>query len=75
MNIFDDKKFLEIKVNPNKSKTKIISSEPFVMDVNAVPENNKANIEIIKFFKKKFKLNIKIKKGISSRKKLVEIIR
>ncbi|MBI5392429.1 DUF167 domain-containing protein [Candidatus Woesearchaeota archaeon] len=43
------------------------------MEVHAAPENNKANVEILKFFSKNFKLKVRIVKGFSSREKIIEI--
>ena len=37
-------------------------------------EDNKANIALIKFFRKEFKLNVKIKSGLTSREKTIEIL-
>ena len=45
-----------------------------VMEVHAVPENNKANIEILKFFNKNFKLKVRIVRGLTSKEKVIEII-
>jgi uncharacterized protein YggU (UPF0235/DUF167 family) len=36
--------------------------------------NNKANIALIKFLKKKFKINVKIKKGLKCKNKVLERI-
>jgi len=59
-------------------KTDLLDFDPekdaYPMHVNAQPEKGKANLEIIKFFKKKMKLNIQIISGKTSRKKLVKIL-
>jgi uncharacterized protein (TIGR00251 family) len=40
-----------------------------------VPDKNKANLELIKFFKKKFSLKVEIKSGLkSSRGKVLRVI-
>lgn len=64
---------LVVKVKPNSPKTKIISIGPdcIKMEVKAPPENNKANIEIIKFFSKLSKKNVKILFGLTSKTKTV----
>ncbi len=67
---------LKVKVTPNSSKTEIKSIENDFVKINikAPPEKDKANKELIKFFKKHFKLSVKIKKGKISREKVLEII-
>jgi uncharacterized protein (TIGR00251 family) len=42
------------------------------MNVHARPEAGKANVEIMKYFKKEYKLNIEIISGFTSREKLVK---
>ena len=44
----------------------------FIMDVHAHPEKGRANMEIIKFFRKKFKINVRIISGIRSKEKLIK---
>ncbi|MFC1801349.1 DUF167 domain-containing protein [Nanoarchaeota archaeon] len=67
---------LRVKVTPNSSKTEIKSIEKSLVKINlnAPPEKDKANKELIKFFKKQFKLNVRIKIGKTSREKVLEII-
>jgi len=36
--------------------------------------DNKANIGLIKFFKKEFNIRIRIKSGLTSREKIIEVI-
>ncbi len=67
---------IKVKVTPNSSKTEIkeIKDNLVKINLNAPPEKDKANKELIKFFKKQFKLSVRIKKGKTSREKLLEII-
>jgi len=67
---------IKVKVTPNSSKTEIKSIENNIVkiNVNAPPEKDKANKELIKFFKKQFKLNIRIKSGKKSKEKVLEIV-
>ena len=62
-----------LKVKPNKKKTEIlkITENNIIMNVKAPPENNKANIEIIKFLSKYFNKKIKIIKGQNSKNKII----
>ncbi|MBW2963709.1 DUF167 domain-containing protein [Candidatus Woesearchaeota archaeon] len=67
---------LKVKVTPNSSKTEIKSIENNLVkiNINAPPEKDKANKELIKFLKKQFKLSVKIKTGKTSREKVLEIV-
>jgi uncharacterized protein len=72
---------IKVKVIPNSPKTKISDKSAsqdvnIVVELKAKPENNQANIELIKFLAKFYKTdreNIKIKSGFKTRLKLVEI--
>jgi uncharacterized protein (TIGR00251 family) len=67
-----------IIVKPNSPETIIKnfdeSKKAFRMEVHAKPENNKANFEIIKFFKKEYKINVKIIKGLTSKEKTLKLV-
>ena len=70
-----------IRARPNASATKaveVMDDESIKIDIAAVPENGKANIELIKYLAKEFgvpKGNIVIVTGATSRQKLVKIVR
>ncbi len=68
---------LKIIVKTNSPKTEIIGYDEdrtvLRVNVNAVPENNKANIEIVKFFKKLLKKQVKMVSGFKCREKVIEI--
>lgn len=67
---------IKVKVNPNSSKNEIreIKDDLIKINLNAPPEKDKANKELIKFFKKKFKLSVRIKSGKTNKEKILEII-
>ncbi len=55
----------------------IVNGNSIVIGVTSGPEKNKANIEIIKRIAKHFKIphqNVRMVRGLKSRKKLIEII-
>jgi uncharacterized protein (TIGR00251 family) len=53
-------------------KTEIVSEDEFVnLNVKGKPENGEANLEIIKFFSKKYKCSAKIVRGLKSKTKIV----
>jgi len=72
--------YLRVKVLPRAGKTGLIEElvdGTLKVAVSAVPENGKANLELIKFLAKEFevdKRNIKIISGAGERLKLIKII-
>jgi len=66
---------IKIKAKPSSKKQSIKRKEDFyLVKLKSAPENNKANLELIKLLKKHFKKDVKIKSGFTSRRKIVEII-
>ena len=70
------KKIIQVTVRTNAPETKITKQEgdQWRMDVHAQPENNKANLEIIKFLTKRYKTDIKIIRGHTSKKKTIMML-
>ncbi|HIH39914.1 TPA: YggU family protein [Candidatus Woesearchaeota archaeon] len=66
---------LKIIVRPNSSENKIIgydeSRKAIKVNIAAKPEENKANMEVIKFFSRLLKKRVKIKSGFISKEKLL----
>jgi len=69
--------YLLILVKPNSPKTEVIGwdEEKKVLRVNihAKPEDNEANIEVVKYFSRLLKKKVSIKSGMRSREKLLHI--
>jgi uncharacterized protein (TIGR00251 family) len=66
---------IRIKVTPNASKTELVEeNEQLKLYLKAVPDKNKANQELIKFFKKEFNLKVEIKSGMKNRNKVLKIV-
>ena len=70
--------FINIKVKPNSGRQEIqkLENNNYLIYLKENPENNRANKELINLLSKYFNVaiaNIKIKRGIKSNKKLVEI--
>ncbi len=68
----------KVKVKPNSKQQKITEEEDGSLTVNlkSPPVEGKANEELIKLLAEKFNLpksSIRIKSGLSSRQKLIEI--
>ena len=66
--------YLNIHVIPHSSKEELVVKEgKLLLYLKAVPEKDKANKELIKFFKKEYGLIVSIKSGLRSREKVLEI--
>ncbi len=65
-----------VKVKPNSPKTSITGMENNILAIqlNAPPENNRANIELIKFLSKATGKEVRIISGFNKRLKLIAII-
>jgi uncharacterized protein (TIGR00251 family) len=71
--IFPEVKTLNIKVKPNSKKNEInLKDEVYEVRIKAPPEDNKANLELIKFLSKKFNTRIRIKSGLTSKNKVIQ---
>lgn len=73
-----DKTHFKVIVKTNQPKTEITkydnSKDTLRMNVHAQPIEGKANEEIIKYFKKQYKLQVEIKSGKTSKEKLIKIL-
>ena len=69
---------IKILVKPNSNKNEIKEwdekRQGLKVNINAQPEDNKANTELIKFLSKTLKKKVRIKTGFSSREKIIEIV-
>ena len=66
---------ISLRVTPNSSRTELIEEEgKLKLYLKAVPEDNKANQELIKFFKKECNLKIEIVSGLKSRDKILRLL-
>ncbi len=68
---------LAILVKPNSPKTQIIGwdndKKALRVNIHAKPEDNEANIEVVKFFSKLLKKKVTIKSGLKNRLKILYI--
>ncbi|HLC55767.1 MAG TPA: DUF167 domain-containing protein [Candidatus Nanoarchaeia archaeon] len=65
---------IKIKVKINQSKNNIEKKDDYyLIKIKEKAENNKANIEIIKFLRKYFNKDVKIIKGLKSKEKLIRL--
>ncbi|MFH1787369.1 MAG: DUF167 domain-containing protein [archaeon] len=66
---------IDIKVKPNSGKQVVekISNGDYRVFLKSTPENNKANVELVKLLNRYFGKEVKIKSGFSSRRKIIEV--
>ncbi|MDP3992539.1 MAG: DUF167 domain-containing protein [Nanoarchaeota archaeon] len=65
---------IKVRVKPNSGKQEIVKTEEgYSIYLKSVPEKNRANIELIKMLEKHFKKNARIKSGLTSKNKIIEI--
>ena len=66
---------IEVKVKTNCGRNNLVVKEgKYFLELNAKPKNNEANVELIKFFFKEFKVKVRIIKGLRSRVKLIDVV-
>ena len=66
---------IKVKVKPHSGEQGVVKEgEEYVVKLKSLPEDNKANVELLKVLKKYFKKEVKIKSGFTSRNKIVEIL-
>ena len=70
-------KTFKVLIKPNSKESKIIgfdqARKAYKIAIKAKAQDNKANIELIKFLSKKLRKKVSIKSGLKSREKLIEI--
>jgi uncharacterized protein (TIGR00251 family) len=70
-------KRLSIIVKPNSNKTCVTNwdddKQALRVDIAAPPEDNKANIEVVKFFSRLLKKQVRILTGMTSKHKILQI--
>ena len=71
-----EKKF-KIIAKPNSKENKIekydAERKAYIISVRAKPEDNKANIELIKFLSRELKAKARIASGFRGREKIIEL--
>lgn len=63
---------MEIKVIANSRRDEIVEGVPLEIHVQAPPENNRANMAVIKMLERYFKKPVRIVHGLKSKKKIIE---
>mgnify|MGYP001584778334 CR=1 FL=1 len=66
---------LAVKVIPSAGRTELKEENARLkLYLKSAPEKDKANMELIKFFKKNYHFSVRVKSGATARKKVLEII-
>lgn len=67
---------LRAVIKPNSPRTEVLgfSEGWFRIAVAAPPKEGKANLELVRFLSKLLGKGVKIKSGLSSRKKLIQVL-
>lgn len=64
-------------IKPNSPSNEIVGfnkdKNAYLIKIKAMPKDNKANIELVKFLSKVLKKRVKIKSGFKSREKIIEV--
>lgn len=64
-----------LKAIPNSSRNELIEENGILkLHLQAVPDKNKANLELVRFFKKELGLRVEIVRGMKSREKILRIL-
>lgn len=65
---------IKIRVKPNSGKQEIVKIDGgYAVYLKSVPEKNKANAELINLLRRYFNKPVKIKSGLTSRNKIIEL--
>jgi uncharacterized protein (TIGR00251 family) len=66
---------VNVKTNSNKQKIEKLSESVYRVSLKSLPENNKANKELLKLLKKEFGKQGKIIRGKKARQKIIKFDR
>ncbi|MBI5065651.1 DUF167 domain-containing protein [Candidatus Woesearchaeota archaeon] len=65
---------IKVKIKPNSSENKIVEKgSVWKINIKAPAQENKANLELLKFLKKELKKNVQFVSGLKSKEKVLEI--
>ncbi len=64
---------LAFKVKANASRTEVVSFDPLIISVDEPAENNRANLELIRFLGKTLGKPVRLLVGATSKRKVFKI--
>jgi len=68
---------IQAVVKPNAKKTEVLEwldDHTVKIAIAAPAEENKANVELVRFLSKQVKRRVRIKSGLTSKRKVVELV-
>jgi len=66
---------LRVRVTAHSGRTELREDQgKLKLYLKAAPEDGKANLELVRYFKKNYGLSVRIKLGATNREKLLEIV-
>ena len=74
---FESGTIIEIRAKPHSSKSILEwdnENKKFIAFIHSIPEDGKANEELIKLFKKQFKLRVELVSGFKGKDKKVKVL-
>ena len=75
INKYVQKGLIAVRVIPHASQSKFVEVNGILkIYLTSIPDKDKANMELIKFFKQEFKLKVRIRSGMKSREKVLEVV-
>ena len=70
-------KIFKVVIKTNSQSNEIVGfnkdKNAYLIKIKAMPKDNKANIELVKFLSKALGKRVKIKSGFKSREKIIEV--
>jgi len=72
---------INVKVKTSSGKQEVVKDDKedkgdfYTVCLKSAPENNKANVELVKLLQRYFKSEVKIKSGLRSKNKVVEVLK
>lgn len=72
--IKDNKLNIILKPNSNEDKILDFKDNNLIIKIKAKPQENKANLALIKLIKRTTKKNVRIIRGLKSKRKILEVI-
>jgi len=66
---------IKVKVKPHSGEQSIEhEGDYYLIKLKSQPEDNKANVELVKLLQRYFKREVRLKSGFTSRNKILEVL-
>ena len=71
--IKDNQFSIRVLTNSNEDSLRFDPDKGLILKLKAKAQDNKANLALMKYFKKEYGLNINVQKGLKSREKILAL--